>query len=426
MQFQFAQTEWLPPPVLRQRQMEQLAILLRHARATVPHYRELLRHFPLGISSSSVDEAAWLSIPIVEREHLQERFDEFRSENPPESHGAPNIYRSSGSSGRPVEVLGTKLMHRNWLAISLRDHLWHRRDFGGKLAAIRVRLERGCQENWGPWADGLITGPSSQLNIRDPIDIQLDWLCDENPDYLITYPSNLHALARRAIERRIRLPKLAHVRTFGEMLRADLRCMVRNAWSVGIADIYSAQEVGYIALQCPQHEHYHVQAESLFVEVLDEQGAPCKPGEIGSVVVTSLHNFAMPMLRYRLRDFAEVGEPCPCGRGLPVLKRIVGRARNMLVLPGGQLQWPHIPAASWAVAPPVRQFQVIQHTVDGLEVRLVCARPLLATEEDAVLAMVRQELGWPFQIKLTFIDQMEETPNGKYEDFVSKVAEARP
>ena len=82
--------------------------------------------------------------------------------------------------------------------------------------------------------------------------------------------------------------------------------------------MYSCEEAGYIALQCPQAEHYHCQSESVLVEVLDDEGRPCTPGQVGKVVLTALHNFAMPLIRYENQDYAEVGPPCACGRGLPV------------------------------------------------------------------------------------------------------------
>src|SRR3546814_13116510 len=86
----------------------------------------------------------------------------------------------------------------------------------------------------------------------------------------------------------------------------------------------------YLALQCPEHEHYHVQSEAVLLEVLDEEDRPCRPGEVGRVVVTPLTNFAMPMIRYAVGGLAAVGAPCPCGRGLPVLTRILGRARDKI------------------------------------------------------------------------------------------------
>jgi phenylacetate-coenzyme A ligase PaaK-like adenylate-forming protein len=96
-------------------------------------------------------------------------------------------------------------------------------------------------------------------------------------------------------------------------------------WDVPLTDLYAADEAGCIALQCPDHEHYHVQSESVLVEVLDVEGRACAPGAVGRVVVTTLQNFAMPLVRYDIGDVAEAGDPCPCGRGLPVLRRIARR-----------------------------------------------------------------------------------------------------
>jgi phenylacetate-CoA ligase len=102
-----------------------------------------------------------------------------------------------------------------------------------------------------------------------------------------------------------------------------------------MVDMYTCQEAGYLALQCPDHPHYHVQSENVLLEVVDDQGLPCAPGEVGRVLVTSLNNFATPLIRYEIGDYAEVGAACSCGRGLPVLKRIMGRYRNLLTLPDG-------------------------------------------------------------------------------------------
>ena len=317
----------------------------------------------------------------------------------------------------------TEVTRHYWLALTLRDDIWHGRDFSGKLAAIRSKVERASLPSWFQESDGLLTGPASVLNIREDIDAQLDWLAAENPDYLMTHPSNLHALARRALERGIRPSRLREARTFGEMLRPDLRELCQRAWGVGLTDLYSAEEVGCIALQCPQADHYHVQSENLLVEILDGQGKPCRPGEIGGVVVTTLHNFAMPLIRYRLRDFAEVGEACDCGRGLPVLRRVVGRQRNMVVVPGGRRHWPSFPGSAWtAAAPPVRQFQLVQHDLNRIEARLVCARPLTASEEEALRRMLTEQLGHPFLFEFTYLDTLEGTSNSKYEDFVSHVS----
>ena len=78
-----------------------------------------------------------------------------------------------------------------------------------------------------------------------------------------------------------------------------------------------------------------MQAENVLLEIIDAAGNPLPPGNVGRVVITVLHNLAMPLIRYEIGDYAAFGGECTCGRGLPVLERIVGRARNMLRLPDG-------------------------------------------------------------------------------------------
>ncbi len=183
-----------------------------------------------------------------------------------------------------------------------------------------------------------------------------------------------------------------------------------------VQDVYSCEELGFLALQCPQHEHYHVQSESVLVEVLDEQGNPCAPGQIGRVVLTSLHNFAMPLIRYAIGDYAEVGAACPCGRGLPVLTRILGRRRNRVALPDGRATWPNI-GELWAAIPDVEQIQLVQLGADEVEVRFARQQALSPLEEQAVSGRIHQALGHPF--RLTFAGQkaIPRQPNGKYETF---------
>jgi phenylacetate-CoA ligase len=140
------------------------------------------------------------------------------------------------------------------------------------------------------------------------------------------------------------------------------------------------------------------------------------------VVVTDLHNFATPLIRYELGDHAEVGPPCPCGRGLPVLRRVLGRSRNMAVLPNGDKIWPiaYFSASMMPIAP-VRQIQLVQTTVDHIDVKLVTARPLTDAEERNLKAYLLECLKHPFDLSFDYVDEIPRAANGKYEDFVSRV-----
>ncbi|MFQ5774273.1 MAG: phenylacetate--CoA ligase family protein [Kiloniellaceae bacterium] len=429
--FQLEQSQWWPGQDILEQQFRQLALLLEHAYRTAPFYRERLERAGVG-PTGTVGPEAWSRIPLLTRAQVQAAGQALVSARLPPGHGRISEIFTSGSTGRPIRALRTQLWELFWSAFTVRDHLWHRRDLRGKLATIR-ESGRGkapypngtTATNWGRSSSAICrTGPSVSLNIACTVEQQVDWLQRQAPDYLLTHPSMAHRLAEHCLARRIRLPGLRQVETISEILRPAARAACRQAWDVPVVDMYTAREAGYLALQCPEHEVYHVQAEGVFVEVLDEEGRPCGPGEVGRVVVTPLHNFAMPLIRYDIGDYAEVGEPCPCGRGLPVLRRILGRKQNMLVLPSGEERWPLLASgdirALLAMAP-IRQYQFVQRTPERIELRLAAARDLTPSEQDDLRRWVRDKFGYPFEVLLTFHAELPRSAAGKFQDFLSEV-----
>jgi phenylacetate-CoA ligase len=424
LQFQLSQTQWEKPADIELGQFRQLGNLLKHAHATIPFWRERLDAAGYD-HSAEIPEAAWFrALPVLTRGEVQAQGDALLSNRVPAEHGGVARGQTSGSTGKAISFHVTEVTQVFWLAFTLRDHLWHRRDLTAKLAAIRIKVERETVQGWGPSTDiAFRTGLCAMLNIRTDIDEQLAWLAEQEPDYLITRPSNLRALVLRSVERGWRPRRLRETRTFGETLPDDLRALCREAWNVKLCDAYSAEETGYIALQCPEHDHYHVQSESLIVEILGQDGAPCAPGETGRVVVTTLHNFATPLIRYEIGDYAVAGAGCPCGRGLPVIERVLGRTRNLLRLPDGRRFFPSFPADTWAHIAPVRQLQVAQRTLEDIEIRVVADRPLTAAEEASLAAAFRETFLYPFRIGFAYRDQIGRSGNYKFEDFISELKE---
>lgn len=402
-------TQWLSPAELEAHQHRQRDVLLAHAVASVPHYRGL-------------DPRAWASVPILSRAAITAAGADLLSRAYPATHGAAPEVATSRTSGEAVRVRGTGVVAALHGAITLRDHRWHRRDLHAHLAAIRYTGAAApppdglSARGWSAATAALAPdAPLSVLSVASTTDEQLAWLVRANPTYLLVYPSVLHALLREISRTHAALPALRQVRTISEVLSPGTRGLCRDVLDLPIVDTYSAQEVGYLALQCPDHEHYHVQAERLLVEVLRDDDAPCAPGETGRVVVTDLHNFATPILRYELGDYAEVGRPCPCGRGLPVLTRIVGRRRNMLVYPDGRTTWPVFTVACREAAR-FRDLQLVQLTRDALRVRVI---PDGELDRAALVAAIQRALGHAFDVEVERVDAIARTPAGKLEEFVS-------
>lgn len=416
-------SQWWPEQQLREMQLRQLHLLLSHAQATTAFYRERLA--AVGFRPDlPLTEETWQRIPLLERREVQDAGTSLRSLRPPASHGRTSEVTTTGSTGMPVRVLKTQISDVFWNACTLRDLRWHSRDVSGRLALI-MRVPNGS----APWPEGVelpnwgravgtlyASGPACALDIFTPVDRQIDWLQRVQPAHLLTFPTNLHQIARRCRDRGITLQSLRAVSTMGELVGADLRADCRAAFGLALTDMYSAEEAGYMALQCPAHEHYHVQSEVARIEVLDAQDRPCVPGAIGRVVVTPLHNFAAPLVRYAIGDYAEVGPPCPCGRGLPVLRRILGRTRNMVRLPSGESHWAALESQRFAAVAPIIQYQIIQ-SQEGVEMKLVVRRELTEAEASTLRSLVQSALGHPFDVRLTYCDSIPRGPGGKYEEF---------
>jgi phenylacetate-CoA ligase len=414
---QLEQSQWWSAERLAQAQFRQLDVLLRHARDTVPFYRDRLT-------------GNWNSLPLLTRRNVQDAGDGLRSERVPPEHGRSHVSQTSGSTGQPVKVVGTRHTHIFWRALTLREHFWRRRDLGATLCSIRHdragtakpphgRVRRG----WGPATDALHRGGKmALLALGSDISVQAEWLRRHDPQYLLTFPSNLTALADYFLRNRLALPRLREVRSIGETLTQHAVERVREAWNVPVVDLYSSEEAGVIALQCPSGSGlYHVQSENVLVEVLDDAGRACQPGSVGRVVVSTLNNFAMPLIRYDTGDYAEVGQPCPCGRGLPTLARILGRQRNMLVMPNGDQRWPLTGFMEYRDIAPIRQYQIVQLDRERIEARLVSDRPVTADEERRLTEVMQRWLGHPFAIQFRYLDSFARSASGKFEDFISMV-----
>ena len=327
LQYQLERSQWLPAEELRALQARQLEAVLRHAWESVPFYRwQWQGRFPVGETPT---QEHLERLPLLTAESVAHDFEELKSTAPPAAHGAVTA-STPGAGDRTLRVLRTEHTELWRRALTLRDHLWHRRDFDGTLAVIHAGLDAGATHGWGA-ATGMLAaaGRTVVLGLPAATDVQLEWLRRNEPDYLLTSPANAAALTRSALARSVRWPRLREVQTFGGTVRPEVRESCRQAWGVPLTDLYTSAEAGPIALQCPDHEHYHVQSESVLLELLDQRGEPCAPGALGRIVLTTLHNFAMPLVRYDTGDLAEAGAPCACGRGLPVLRRLVQRMHEV-------------------------------------------------------------------------------------------------
>jgi phenylacetate-CoA ligase len=419
LQFQLEDTEWWPPEKLLAHQLRQIQNVVDHAQATVPFHKERLAPFA-GWPPGSLTLERFRDIPIMSRVEVQAAGRDLQTRRLPSGHGPTSTVKTSGSTGKPVEVLSTSVTSTMLETLSLRGHLWHERDFSAKSVTVRTISPTRSASERHRWAPLPHCGPSVTIDDMQPVAEIFEQLLREDPAYLECRTSLTLALAQLSAETGRKPKNLRQVRNFGEALDPWVQEYCRGVWGRPIVNNYSSQEFGTIAHECPQLGTLHVQSESVMVEVLDDHDRPCGPGQSGRIVVTSLLNYGTPLIRYELGDIVEVGGPCACGRGLPVLKQIRGRTKDLIHLPnGGRMH-----AYFWNEVgefPKVRQFQVIQTSLENLHLKLVASAPLDESERQNLIERMLEQLVHKFQIHISYHDEIPREPSGKYMLFKSEL-----
>ncbi|HLG54024.1 MAG TPA: hypothetical protein VI485_01760 [Vicinamibacterales bacterium] len=422
---QLERSQWASPDSIVSSQLRHLVRLAEHGQRSSPAFAARLAC--AGLTPHDLaDRDGLAALPLLTRRDIQRAGADLFCTPVPEGHGGMNETTTSGSTGEPVTVRTTDVSILFWHAMAMREQQWHRRDLTGRLCAIDPRVasyERRAE--WGaPASVFTTTGPALRLPIATATAQLASWVADFSPTFLVIYPSTLEVFTGYCRRHGIALPDLHHILTVGETLPEPVRAGAQETFSAAVADLYSSQEFGHIALECPVSGLYHVMSESVLVEVLDDRGGPCQPGDIGRVVISDLHNYSTPLVRYEIGDHAEVGSPCPCGRGLPTLKRIAGRERNLMRMPDGTRRWALTGFLHCRQVAPVVQYQLIQQGETTIDARLVVERPLLRTEENALQALLQEWAGCEFVLRFHYFDdRLPNGTSGKFESFICNVPE---
>ena len=334
--------------------------------------QKVLKSFEISQWSHKPNFDLIKNLPIVTREDLRKIKME------------PLFYmtKTSGSTGEAVTLQKSYQDYVLYLATNIREIRWRNWDFSKNLAIIKAGSKKEDKVGWGvPYTLESKQGMTYKIGF-EPISVLQKWLEEKNPHYLHCLPS---------IVKQLDLSKITNL------------IDVKGTGEKG-GTMYSSEECGTIAIQCPDNsEVYHVM-ENIIVET-DEESA---------LIVTALTN---PYIRrYKHGDHIELGE-CNCGRTLQTIKTIHGRVRNMLILPNGDKKWPTFGTRDINETFGIKRFKVIQTTLNDLEVQII-AKKLSPQKTGDLIATILVSVGEPLNVKIKYVKSF---PNYKFEEFVSLV-----
>ena len=406
--------------------MQQLRAFLSAAREHVGYYRDAFAN--AGFDPRDLSDIADLrKLPFLTKELIRANTDALTSV----IAGKLIRYSTGGSSGEPLTFyMGLNRVSHD-VAAKWRATRWWNVDIGDPEVVLwGSPIEIGKQDRIKTIRDLLFRShlfPAFQMSPAqmDRFLDRLEWL---RPKMLFGYASALALLAEHGSSRRRDMGKIGVQVTFatGETLYPDQREVIERVFQAPVANGYGSRDAGFIAHECPSGA-MHLSAEHIIVELVGPDGNPTPPGEQGEIVTTHLATGDFPFIRYRTGDVACFAtEPCRCGRGLPVLREVLGRATDFIRTPSGDVM--HALALIYEVRDKagVRAFKFIQADDLSVELLLVASNELTYVVEDEIRRGVLSRLGSGAVLKLRRVDEISPEKSGKYRYVVSHAARSKP
>ena len=393
---------------------ERLERTLRHAVRNVPYYRETLGPYESDFNEM-VDRLDISPLPAITKEIVRNNFRELCAENLNDYGPVPT--QTSGSTGTPTKFFLDRESNITQFASIWRVLNWSGYRFGDRFADLtgflpkndrlfRYDLQLNCLH-------------LSSFNFKkENMPLYVQRLKRFKPVLIKAYPSALELFCRWLRALGLDDYRPPSVLTAAETLLEHQKAIIEDVLRCPVFDFYNQNERAALFSTCEEGT-YHVHEEYSFAEILDRSTNGSESGGTGEVVATTFHNQAMPLIRYRTNDLAEnVDRRCGCGRTYGTVRNIIGRIEDVVITPDGR----HVGRldAAFKASPGVRLSQIVQDTVDAVDVRIVKGLSFQQSDVDKIEDGLRARLGSEIGIRFAFVDSIPPGTNGKIQFVISK------
>lgn len=399
-------------------QQQNLRDLLTFAAHQVPYYQRTWT----GQQKQAALQGELSGLPLLSKDAVRANQRDFIRED--QRTALHWTFHTSGSTGTPIASLWTAEEIRDSLAVrEVRSAGWAGVSFKLPRATFSGRMVEPDPESKGPYYRFNASENQvyfSPYHLRaDNAHFYVDALRKHHVQWMTGYAVSYYLLAKFILELDLEVPHLKAIITTSEKLTQDMRATMEKAYHCRVYEEYSTVENVLFASEC-ECGRLHVSPDIGVVEIVRPDGTACSPGETGEVVATCLFRHYQPMIRYRLGDVAAwEAKPCPCGRGMPVLKEVGGRIEDVIIGPDGrQMVRFH---GIFVNQPHIREGQIIQEKVDSIRVKLVPASGFCEDDTRDVIHRIHQRLGERVHVNIELVESIPRTKSGKFQAVFSKL-----
>ncbi len=408
------------------RQRQDLYDLLQYVNQHVPYYRDLFKQIGFSPADFAADPACFSKLPTLNKSIVQQNLDRLVTAD---ATIRPKMIKvkTGGTTGEPMWLMYDptyrayntahvyqEMMWAGWQLGQTQAWLWGHPVVGA--AARMPMIKRGKD-----WLANRIE--SNAFHITEESLERLAGQLEKRPGaQLWSYVSTMYRFAQFLQQRGHRI-RLRAVHTAAEPLYDDKRAFIEQVLGCKVFNSYSCVEIGSIAAECERHNGLHMRTRNCYLEVLRD-GQPVTDGEEGEFVLTTLTNRGFPLIRYRVEDWGRTSrQTCPCGRGLPLLEIVEGRTIDHFKTHDGRLVWGAFVIPMVPLLGPIRQYQIVQETLDSLIFRVIPNGPIDEARFQDIQDAVHKVLGENVMARLELVDSLPTTPTGKHRYTVSQVKE---
>jgi phenylacetate-CoA ligase len=414
-----------PRAKLLQYQTRELRRIVRYSYDNIPYYHDSMR--ALDIRPDDIRTLKDLNrMPILRKNTIRADIDGFISKE--FSQDRLRVRSTSGSTGHPLRI-----------------YLTPREDAFRKAKHLRANMSCGhrIRDRWvvitSPSHLNESTGLQKRLGLYSPLFVsvfdsteqQLSRIQELQPEVLDGYSSSLYLLAKEAEKRGIEAMYPRMIFGGAELASDDSKRYVEKVFRAPFYDQYATVELERIAWECKAKQGYHIDADAMILQLVDDNGDELSEGESGEMICTSLFNYAMPLIRYAVGDIGVLSdEECDCGRTLPLLKTVEGRSDSLLVLPDGRRLSPRVftnAVGLFELIGCLEQYSVVQKKVDHFE--LVIKEKENAVDRTILAAKLLKHLERTIQIDMNevqfdvrFADSIPMDKGGKMKIVTSEIS----
>lgn len=417
------EAQWLDSAALEEMTFRRLRPLLFHAYDNIPYYHELFD--ASGITPSHFQGLEDLGrLPVTTKQDLREGFPS-RVTLPGVSPGRVRKSATSGSTAMPFEFF-LDLDHMDLVRTSYL-FFWDLAGIGPWTPQIRIAAPPHLYEE----SHGLTkllrrSLIGEQRLLLGGKDATLEELVDaakriggHRGYYLWTFPSYAARLAGDLLDRGDVLPVAPLVViSYAETLTEGDKELMARAFRCHVVNHYGLMEAPFLAQTCPDNpEVFHVNCDRVVLRVVREDGSLAERGERGRIVITDLTNYVMPFINYDTGDFGVAGGPCKCGRGLPALASLDGRAVEVIRAPDGSIISSGCLGRTLDIQCKatgyIREFQAVQTSPDRVDLKVVPGPGYSKDQGVRIQKELEHFLGHGMIVRIEPVERIEPESSGK-------------